>query len=70
MKLAIIKHPTENKARVVAKAETPEEQAQVDLLFQALLSSSRRQGAYTSTDAIDVMFETSPEWKNDPQNPR
>lgn len=70
MKLAIMKHPAENKARIIAKAETPDEQAQVDLLFQALLSNSRRQGVYTSTDAIDVMFETSPEWKNDPQNPR
>lgn len=70
MKLAIVKHPTENKARIIAQAESGEDQAQVDLLFQALLSNSRRQGAYTSTDTIDVMFETSPEWKNDSQDPR
>jgi len=64
MRLKIEKHPTENKGRITVVADSDDEKVKLDLLFQALMTTARKQGEMTSTNSFSVLFETSPEWKN------
>ena len=65
MHVKVEKHPTENKARVIVTGE-PGDEASIDLLFQALLTTAKREGRYLpgEKNAFVVLVETTPVWKN------
>lgn len=66
LQVSIEKHPTENKGRLVVTA-APGHEADLDLLYQAILSPRRKEGHYPPhlKNSFVVMFETSDEWRNE-----
>lgn len=67
LQITVEKHPTENRGRILVTAPRGME-AELDLLFQGILSSKRKEGTYPPhlKNSFVVMFETTPEWKNTP----
>lgn len=63
--VSIEKHPTENKGRLIVTA-APGQELDLDLLYQAILSTRRKEGQYPPhlKNSFSVIFETSEEWGN------
>jgi hypothetical protein len=65
LQVSIEKHPTENKGRLIVTA-APGQEADLDLLYQAILTTKRKEGHYPPhmKNSFAVIFETSAEWRD------
>ena len=59
MQIHIAQHPQDPCGRVVVTGTT-EEAANLDLLFQAIMSTRHKEGRFTTSTAFEVFFQMDP----------
>lgn len=59
MNIHIEKHPSDPCGRLVVQG-TASEAEQLDLLYQAVLSTKHKEGKYTSSDSFVIYFQVDP----------
>lgn len=66
MKITIEKHPTDPCGRLTVLADSDDELAKLDLLFQAILTNKHKEGKFIGSKAFQVFFQMDPDIGVDP----